>query len=154
MTAGSTASHATAKPYAQKAARRAVQEHFDRIGIDAKVVPHYGAYLRTKYSLPEKRPLVSIVIPTSDRISLLKKCLESIFEKTDYHSYEVIVLDNGSREDETLEFLLALGKRERVRVERIEGPFNYSQLNNKGVELSRGSFIALLNNDVEVLNNE
>ena len=154
MTAGSTASHVTAKPYAQKAAGRAVQEHFDRIGIEAKVVPHYGAYLRTKYALPAKRPLVSIVIPTSDRASLLQKCLESIFEKTDYQNYEVIVLDHGSREAETLEFLLALEKRERVRVERMEGPFNYSQLNNRGVELSRGSFIALLNNDVEVLNDD
>ena len=154
MTAGSTASHVTAKPYAQKAAGRAVQEHFDRIGIEAKVVPHYGAYLRTKYTLPAKRPLVSIVIPTSDRASLLQKCLESIFEKTDYQNYEVIVLDHGSREAETLEFLLALEKRERVRVERMEGPFNYSHLNNRGVELSRGSFIALLNNDVEVLNDD
>jgi glycosyltransferase involved in cell wall biosynthesis len=151
---GSTASHVTAKPYAQKAAERAVQEHFDRIGIHAKVMPHYGVYLRTKYSLPQKQPLVSIVIPTSDRVSLLKKCLRSIFEKTDYQSYELIVLDNGSCEAETLEFLLTLEKRERVRVERIEGPFNYSQLNNRGVELSHGSLIALLNNDVEVLDNE
>jgi GT2 family glycosyltransferase len=154
MTAGSTASHATAKPYAQDAARRAVQEHFDRIGIEAKVEPHYGAYLRTRYALPAKRPLVSIVIPTSDRASLLKKCLESIFEKTDYQNYEVIVLDHGSREADALEFLLALEKHEQVRVERIEGPFNYSQLNNRGVELAGGSFIALLNNDVEVLNED
>jgi glycosyltransferase involved in cell wall biosynthesis len=154
MTAGSTASHATAKPYAQKAARRAVQQHFDRIGIEARVVPHYGAYLRTKYALPANQPLVSIVIPTSDRASLLQKCLESIFEKTEYQNYEVIVLDHGSREPKTLEFLLALEKRERVRVQRMEGPFNYSQLNNRGVELSRGSLIALLNNDVEVLNDD
>jgi glycosyltransferase involved in cell wall biosynthesis len=154
MTDGSTASHVTAKPYAQKAAGRAVQEHFDRVGIEARVMPHYGAYLRTKYALPAKRPLVSIVIPTSDRASLLQKCLESIFEKTDYQNYEVIVLDHGSREAETLEFLLALEKRERVRLERVEGPFNYSHLNNRGVELSHGSVIALLNNDVEVLNDD
>jgi O-antigen biosynthesis protein len=154
MADGSTASRATAKPYAQEAARRAVQEHLDRTGIEAAVAPHYGMYLRTKYALPAEQPLVSIVIPTRDRSSFLQKCLEGIFEKTDYRNYEVIVLDNGSREAETLEFLVALEKRERVRVERIEGPFNYSQLNNRGVELSRGSFIALLNNDVEVINDE
>jgi glycosyltransferase involved in cell wall biosynthesis len=151
ITAGSTASQVTAKPYAQKAARRAVQEHFDRIGVEASVVPTYGAYLRTKYALPVKRPLISIVIPTRDRASLLQKCLESIFKKTEYQNYEVIVLDNGSREADALEFLLALEKRERVRVERMEGAFNYSQLNNRGVKLSHGSLIALLNNDVEVL---
>jgi O-antigen biosynthesis protein len=149
----STASYATAKPYAQEAARRAVQEHLDRTGIAAAVMPqHYGVYLRTKYALPAERPIVSIVIPTRDRASCLQKCLDGIFEKTDYRKYEVIVLDNESHEAETLEFLAALEKRERVRVERIEGAFNYSRLNNRGVELSRGSFIALLNNDVEVIN--
>lgn len=148
----STASYATAKPYAQEAARRAVQEHLNRIGIAATVVPHHGVYLRTKYALPAEQPIVSIVIPTRDRASCLRKCLDSIFEKTDYRNYEVIVLDNDSHEAETLEFLAALEKRKRVRVERIEGAFNYSRLNNRGVELSRGSFIALLNNDVEVIN--
>jgi glycosyltransferase involved in cell wall biosynthesis len=149
----STASYATAKPYVQEAARRAVQEHLDRTGIAAAVMPqHYGVYLRTKYALPAERPIVSIVIPTRDRASCLQKCLDGIFEKTDYRKYEVIVLDNESHEAETLEFLAALEKRERVRVERIEGAFNYSRLNNRGVELSRGSFIALLNNDVEVIN--
>jgi glycosyltransferase involved in cell wall biosynthesis len=149
----STASYATAKPYAQEAARRAVQEHLDRTGVAAAVVPHYGVYFRIKYALPTERPLVSIVVPTRDRASFLQKCLESIFEKTDYRNYELILLDNESREAETLQFLAALEKRERVRVERIEGAFNYSRLNNRGVELSRGSFVALLNNDVEVISN-
>jgi glycosyltransferase involved in cell wall biosynthesis len=75
------------------------------------------------------------------------------FRETVYRNYEVIVLDNESHEAETLEYLAALGKRERVHVERIEGAFNYSRLNNRGVELSRGSLIALLNNDVEVISN-
>jgi glycosyltransferase involved in cell wall biosynthesis len=149
----STASYATAKPYAQEAARRAVQEHLDRTGVAATVAPHHGVYLRTKYARPAEQPIVSIVIPTRDRASCLQKCLESIFEKTVYRNYEVIVLDNESHESETLEYLAALGKRERVHVERIEGAFNYSRLNNRGVELSRGSFIALLNNDVEVISN-
>jgi glycosyltransferase involved in cell wall biosynthesis len=154
MSDGSTASRATAKPYAQEAARRAVQEHLDRTGIQATVAPHYGMYLRSKYALPAEQPLVSIIIPTRDRGSFLQKCVESIFEKTDYRNYEMIVLDNGSREPETLEFLISLEKRERVRVERIDGPFNYSRLNNRGVELSRGSLVGLLNNDVEVMNDE
>jgi len=149
----STASYATAKPYAQEAARHAVQEHLDRTGVAATVAPHHGVYLRTKYALPAEQPIVSIVIPTRDRVSCLQKCLESIFEKTVYRNYEVIVLDNESHESETLEYLAALGKRERVHVERIEGAFNYSHLNNRGVELSRGSLIALLNNDVEVISN-
>jgi GT2 family glycosyltransferase len=62
------------------------------------------------------------------------------------------VLDNESYDSEMLQFLAMLRKQGRVRVERIEGAFNYSRLNNLGVELSRGSFVALLNNDVEVIN--
>jgi O-antigen biosynthesis protein len=147
----STASCATAKPYAQEAARRAVQEHLDRRGIEGTVAPSVGVYLQTKYALPTERPMVSIVIPTRDQASPLKKCVYSIFEKTDYPAYELIVLDNESYDSEALEFLAELKKRDGVRVERIDDAFNYSRLNNHGVELSRGSFVALLNNDVEVL---
>jgi GT2 family glycosyltransferase len=147
----STASCATAKPYAQEAARRAVQEHLDRRGIEGTVAPSLGVYLQAKYALPKERPMVSIVIPTRDQASALKMCVHSIFEKTDYPAYELIVLDNESYDSEALEFLAELKKRDGVRVERIDDAFNYSRLNNHGVELSRGSFVALLNNDVEVL---
>ena len=64
------------------------------------------------------------------------------------------MIDNETNDHETLEFLAELRKRDGVRVERIEGGFNYSRLNNRGVELSRGSLIALLNNDVEVINDD
>ena len=69
----STASDATAKPYAQEAARRAVQEHLDRRGIVATVTPSHDIYLQTKYTLPTERPMVSIVIPTRDKASSLPK---------------------------------------------------------------------------------
>jgi glycosyltransferase involved in cell wall biosynthesis len=150
----STASCTTAKPYAQEAARRAVQEHLDRRGIVGTVVLSLGVYLQAKYALPRERPMVSIVIPTRDQVSSLNQCLDGIFQKTDYRTYEVIVLDNGSSDAETLEFFETLRKREGIRVERIEGEFNYSRLNNRGVELARGSFVALLNNDVEVINDD
>ena len=74
----STASCATAKPYAQEAARRAVQEHLDRRGIEGTVAPSLGVYLQTKYALPRERPMVSIVIPTRDQASPLKNvCIAS-----------------------------------------------------------------------------
>jgi GT2 family glycosyltransferase len=147
----STASNPTAKPYAQEAARRAVQEHLKRTGVAGTVVPSHGVYLQTKYALPNERPMVSIIIPTRDQASALKKCVHSILEKTDYPAYELIVLDNESYDPEAVEFLAALRKRDGVRVERIDDAFNYSHLNNRGVDLSRGTFVALLNNDVEVL---
>jgi glycosyltransferase involved in cell wall biosynthesis len=150
----STALCTTAKPYAQEAARRAVQEHLDRTGIAGTVVPTHGVYLQTKYGLPTERPMVSIIIPTRDQLSSLQKCLDGIFHKTDYPDYELILLDNESCDSEALEYLDELKKHDRVRVERIEGAFNYSRLNNRGVEMARGSLIALLNNDVEVINED
>jgi glycosyltransferase involved in cell wall biosynthesis len=139
---------------AQEAARRAVQEHLNRKKIAAEVVPGHSVYLRVKYALPRQSPLVSIMIPTRDHAPVLKKCLRSIFEKTDYQNYEVIVIDNESCDPEALEYLDELKKHDRIRVERIEGGFNYSRLNNLGVELARGSLIALLNNDLEVINED
>ena len=154
MSDQSTAFCVTAKPYAQEAALKAVQEHLERQKIAGTVVPSFDIYLQTKYALPRERPMVSIVIPTRDQLLSLQKCLDSIFHKTDYQTYEVIVIDNETNDHETLEFLASLRKRDGVHVERIEGGFNYSRLNNRGVELSRGPLIALLNNDVEVINDD
>ncbi len=148
-TEASTAADATAKPYAQQAAQRAVQEHLARRGIRAEVVMHHGIYLRTKYALPAEPPLVSILIPTRNRRALLQSCVEGIFAKTDYPNYELIVLDNESDEPDTLAYLHSLGQSEKARVERVGGGFNYSGLNNRGAKLARGEVLALLNNDVE-----
>lgn len=148
----STATFAAAKPYAHEAAIRAMQEHLDRCGISATAGPDYGDYLRVKYSRPDDAPLVSLVIPTRDRASFLRPCLASIFAKTEYPNYEVVVVDNDSSEDETLDYLASFQANERVRICRMPGAFNYSKLNNFGVMQARGSLIALLNNDLEVMN--
>ena len=147
----STATFAAAKPYAFEAAIRAVQEHVDRRGIAARVVPHYANYQRVVYSPPADEPLVSIVIPTRDRAALLRQCIDSIIAKTEYRSFEIIVVDNDSREAETRDYLRALAESEHASVLRVEGEFNYSRLNNLGVAQSCGEFVALLNNDLEVM---
>ena len=101
----STASDPIAKPYAQEAARRAVQQHLERTGVAGTAVASHGVYLQTKYSLPNERPMVSIVIPTRDQASALKTCVYSIFEKTDYPKLQIIVLDNDSQDSEAVDFL-------------------------------------------------
>ena len=151
--AQSTAQIATAKPYAHTAAIRAMQEHFTRIEVAASVLTH-GNYLRVRYPLPPDPPLVSMIIPTRDQAFLLQKCLESIFAKTDYSNFEVIVLDNGSSERATFDYFHSLGTNDRVRVHCVEGAFNYSRLNNIGADLARGALLAFLNNDLEVINSD
>ena len=148
----STATFAAAKPYAHEAAIRAMQQHLDRLGIAATAGPDYGDYIRVRYLRTNEAPLVSLVIPTRDRPSFLRPCLESIFAKTEYSNYEVVVVDNESSEPETLDYFTSLQGNERVRICRMPGAFNYSGLNNFGVGQARGSLIVLLNNDLEVIN--
>jgi GT2 family glycosyltransferase len=94
---------------------------------------------------------VSIVIPTRDRVDLLRLCVESILSLTTYPEFEVLVVDNGSTEPDAIDYLASLERRPRVRVLRDARPFNYSAINNLAVEQAAGDVIALLNNDIEVI---
>ena len=152
MAPESTATAVAAKPYAHQTAMRAVQEHFDRMNILAKAEEDQVIYLRAKYAPPPDNPLVSIIIPTRDRVEFLRKCVESIRANTDYSNFEIIILDNESRDLQTLEYFSQLSQSARAEIHKVEGAFNFSRLNNIGVKHARGVFIALLNNDLEVKN--
>ena len=95
------------------------------------------------------RPLVSILIPTRDQVGLLRTTIESILSRTDYASYEIVVVDNNSRDPEALAYLASL--RPPCHVHRWTQPFNYSAINNFGVRAARGDQLLFLNNDVEVI---
>ncbi len=153
MHAESTAQSADAKPYAMLAGERALNEHFQRKKINANAELIGFAY-RVRYALPEKPPLVSLIIPTRNGLELIKQCIESILAKTTYSNYEVLIVDNGSDDPATLEYFDTLKAETRVRVVRDDRPFNYSALNNAAVKLARGEVLGLLNNDLEVISPE
>jgi GT2 family glycosyltransferase len=96
---------------------------------------------------------VCVIIPTRDRADLLGPCIASVFERTAYRNFEVIVVDNGSRAAATEELLASWERREpeRFRVLRDPAPFNYSRLNNEAVQATSAPFVLLLNNDTEVI---
>lgn len=100
----------------------------------------------------EQTPLVTIVIPTRDQVALLSRCIVSIFQSTNYPSYEIIVVDNDSQTVEAKEFLAGLNQIEsgQVRVLRAPGKFNFSRMNNLAAKEARGDFLLLLNNDTAV----
>ncbi|MDY6975877.1 MAG: glycosyltransferase [Pseudomonadota bacterium] len=100
---------------------------------------------------PNSNPLVSLIIPTKNGKALVKACIESILEKTTYQNYEILLIDNGSDEQESIEYFSYLDTLEKVRVIRYSAPFNYSAINNFGVEHARGSILGLVNNDIEVI---
>ena len=151
----STAENPESKMYAFDAGQRAVQAHFDRIGIKAEV--YKGEYLglyRTRY-IRDHDPLVSILIPNKDHTEDLERCISSIEEKSSYKNYEYIIIENNSTQEETFAYYKKLEERNpKVRVVYWEGPFNYSEINNFGASYARGEYLLLLNNDTEVINRD
>jgi GT2 family glycosyltransferase len=100
---------------------------------------------------PNSEPLVSLIIPTKNGKALVKACIESILEKTTYQNYEILLIDNGSDEQESIEYFSYLNTLGKVKVIRYPAPFNYSAINNFGVEHAKGSILGLVNNDIEVI---
>jgi GT2 family glycosyltransferase len=113
-------------------------------------IPH-SPHWRIRHALPTPCPRVSIVIPTRNGCYLLRRCLDSIFEKTVYPDFEIVVIDNDSDEPESMKHLASVGGVRNVRVVRQTGDFNYADLVNTGVRLASGSVLVLLNNDTEVI---
>ena len=94
---------------------------------------------------------MSIIIPTRDRVELLRPCVESVLRLTTYEPFEIIVVDNGSTDGATLAYLKGLELRPSVRVLSYDRPYNYSAINNFAARSAAGDFLCLLNNDTEVL---
>lgn len=154
---GSTALASGEKSYTTEAGIQALRHYFKENGpkgvqVEAAMVPNT---YRVRWPIPDEPPLVSLLIPTRDRKQITEVAVRSILEKTTYSNYEILILDNGSIEPETLEFFDAIQKQDRrVRVLRYDHPFNYSEINNFGEKNAKGSIIGLINNDVEVISPE
>jgi GT2 family glycosyltransferase len=101
--------------------------------------------------LPPNPPHVTIVIPTRDRCDLLRRCLDGILARTTYPSFDVLIVDNMSREAETARYFKTLAGDPRVRVVPYPAEFNFAKLHNDIVPLARGDMLALLNNDLDVI---
>jgi O-antigen biosynthesis protein len=106
---------------------------------------------RRRYAVPDPAPLVSLIIPTRDRAELLSACIRSIRAHTRYPAYEILIVDNGSVEEETKRLFTELAADPSVRILPQPGPFNFSALNNAAARGARGSILGLVNNDVEAI---
>ena len=149
---GSTAGDISAKPYTMDAARRALGEHLDRVGLVGEVEDSsIPSTYRIKYTI-SGCPKVSIVIPNMDHADTLRTCISSILEKTTYENFEIVIIENNSRKEETFAYYDELKTDPRIQIVTWEGKFNYSAINNFGVrEAATGEYILLLNNDIEVI---
>lgn len=147
---GSTALAAREKSYAVDRAKQAISAHLQTQGLTPLAIresPVGGRFL-VEWDIPQY-PLVSIIIPTHDRVELLRNCIDSVTGSTLYPNYEIIIVDHNSQDAETLRYLRACGHKV-VRVAKPE--FNFSELIDAGVKVSSGEFILWLNNDTLVIN--
>ena len=151
--AGSVASDINAKSYAIDAAKGAVAAHLTACGFSGFKIESSRAFetiFRIRYALTG-HPLVSILIPNKDHTEDLRRCIESITDRTSYDNYEIIVIENNSVTDEIKDYYETLKMHPRIKVVSYEGEFNYSAVNNFGASFAEGEYIILLNNDTEVI---
>ncbi|MCR5737367.1 MAG: glycosyltransferase family 2 protein [Eubacterium sp.] len=149
---GSVAEEIGVKPYVVEAGIKAIERRVERMGKEGEVstVAEGLTIYRVKYKIQGK-PKVSILIPNYNHLEDLKKCLDSIFEKSSYQNYEIVIVENNSTDPEIFEYYQTLEQQENVKVVVWEGPFNYSAINNFGAEYCSGEYLILLNNDTEVI---
>lgn len=149
----SVAQDVSAKPYTVTAAKKALAAHLERCGLKGEVLDSsVPTTYHIKYEI-EGNPLVSVIIPNKDHTDDLDICLKSLYEKSSYKNFEVIIVENNSTEKETFEYYEKIKQRyENLKVVIWTGIFNYSAINNFGVNYAKGEYILLLNNDVEIIN--
>ena len=153
---GSTASDISAKTYCIDAGIAALKAHYARCGVavdDVSLIPGTPGYYKTDYTI-DHPGRVSILIPTCDHIRDLETCVESIYARTTYPDFEIILIENNSKAPETFRAYERMQKEhpDNLKVVTWEGKgFNYSALNNFGEKFATGEYLLLLNNDTEVI---
>ncbi len=149
--AASTARDISAKTYCMDAAKKALAEHLQRVGLKGRVEDaSIPSVYKIRYDI-EGEPLISILIPNKDYTEDLDKCLRSILELSTYRNFEIIIIENNSEEERTFAYYREAEKHPQVQVIYWKGEFNYSAINNFGFKRAKGDYILLLNNDVEII---
>ncbi len=158
----STSANTDSKGYAFEAGKRALQEYYDRHGIEAKVeTTSLPGYYKTMY-LYRERPLVTIIIPNKDHIEDLERCVKSLLAQQAYTNFEILIVENNSEKEETFAYYETLKKLDpRIRVETWKADddgrhskktnFNYAAIQNYAATKANGEFLLLLNNDTQVI---
>ena len=154
MHADSTAQNIYSKDYAHESGKKALKEYLTRNGIDAEICGGIGiTNYRIRYRF-KHMPKISIIIPFKDKYRFLKKCIDSILQKSSYKNYEIILVSNNSSEKQLFNYLAQLRNLSFVKILSYNEPFNYSKINNYAAKHSDGEVLLFLNNDTEVISED
>lgn len=146
---GSAAREANAKPWAFTAQARCIEQYLQSTSdVEARVdFPDLG---RVRIKWGNSNPRVSIIIPSKDKVDYLRACLQSILGITAYDNYEILIIDTGSQEVDTLGYLEEITQNPKVSLHLYPDRFNYHKVNNFGAQIAEGDLLLFLNNDTEV----
>ncbi len=151
---GSTADNSLAKDTCEDASIQALEDACKRRGIKAVVEKTHRPFLfRVKREMTDNE-MVSIIIPFKDKVKLLKQTVNSVYEKGGYKNIELLLVNNQSKEAETLAYLEEVKSKKEVRLIDYDEEFNYSDMNNMAVQAATGKYILLLNNDVKAIDDD
>lgn len=152
MVEGSTSMVIDNKGYALERGRKAVEEALERRNIKGKVkIAENCPYYYIEYDI-KNNPKVSIIIPTRNHADITEQCIKSIYEKSTYKNFEIVIVNNQS-DEQALFDLFDKYKKEHKNFKVIDADmeFNYSKINNLAVEQTTSDYVLLLNNDTEVI---
>jgi len=151
---GSTAVNYDTKSYAHESSMKALKDVIKRRKLNAEVEKGImPGMFRVKYKI-KNNPLVSIIIPTKDKVNYLKRCIKSILKKSTYKNFEILIVDTESKEAKTKRYYKKLKKFKKVRLLNWSKKFNYSAVNNFGARKAKGKYLLFLNNDTEVISSD
>lgn len=152
---GSTAASLASKPYHMESSRKVLQDYFTDRGEDVRLEPAEGSHWRVRRLL-QSDPHVTLIVPTRNRVELLKITLESILSLTSYANYDILIADNDSDEADVISYFEELKNKypEKITILSCPGPFNFSKIVNQAVRAARGEVVGLVNNDVKVINGD
>ncbi len=148
----SVAYNMSSKGYAVESLKKAKIDALNRrklIGKLIEVDKFSGQYIVSYEN--QNNPRISIIIPTKDKFEVLKTCIDSIYNKTSYKNYEIVIVNNQSIEKETFEYFESLKSKENLKIIDFNESFNFSKMNNIGVQKSEGEYLLFLNNDTEIV---
>ncbi|MFZ3383347.1 MAG: glycosyltransferase family 2 protein [Candidatus Methanoperedens sp.] len=143
----------TAKPYIFDAQRNVLHNHLKRLGKSAELILIPPGIWRIKWAIKVKDK-ISIIIPTKDNIKKLKPCVESILNKSSYQNFEIIIIDTGSKEPESLAYNNKISINTKIKIINYNKQFNYSAVNNLGEKYATGEILLFLNDDTEVITSD
>ncbi len=145
--------YTTKQPDNHQQERAILQAHFARQYPRQQVDLHLsqGKYWHVRYPIPKPAPLVSLIIPTRNGYSILQRCIESLYQHTQYPHFEVLIVDNQSDDPKTLAYFKTIQQHYGCRIISYDAAFNYAAINNYAVTQSQGEIIGFLNNDIEII---